>query len=58
VGARLFRGRYLVTALHATVLWLCKLHVTVFIKRDIIALSVSFIAEMMLCTLEIQTQLL
>jgi hypothetical protein len=38
---------------------MCQLHVTVFIRPNITAVSgVSFTAEMMLCTVQIQTQLL
>jgi hypothetical protein len=40
-----------------TLQWLCKLHLTVFFRHNITALSVSFTTKMMLCTAAIQTQL-
>jgi hypothetical protein len=41
-----------------TVQLLVKLYVAVFIRRIIIVLIVSFTAEMLLCTVEVQSQLL
>jgi hypothetical protein len=40
-----------------TLQWLYKIHVTIFIKHNIIVLSVSFTAEIVLCTVEMQLQL-
>jgi NADH:ubiquinone oxidoreductase subunit K len=49
---------YLSQKIAHTLRWLCTLCVTVFFRRNIIILSVSFTAEIMLCSVEIQTVVL
>jgi hypothetical protein len=41
---------YLSQNIAHTLRWLCKLHITAFIRRNIIVLSRGFTAEMMLCS--------